>query len=360
MKLQQYFVDSCLPIDTAIDRLNRDATQILLVVDTEKRLLGTVTDGDIRRAILSSSSDRCELNLDQVMQREPIVAGTDWSPQRAKSVMMAHRIHHIPVVDDLGIVSGIFTEESLVSREHLPNTAMLMVGGLGTRLGNMTQDCPKPMLHIGGKPILETIVETLRDAGIQHVVMAVNYLADKIRDHFGDGSRHQVRIDYVVERERLGTAGALRLLDHVPENPILVMNGDILTRVNVGHLLRYHDRHSAAATMCVREFSQQIPFGVVELNGSRIQKITEKPESTSYVNSGIYVLAPEALECVPSNGPFDMPTLFELLREQEKTTVAYPVREYWTDIGQPDDFEKAEAEYATHFAPEPVSSIGDQ
>lgn len=348
MSLDRYLVGINLSIDDAIVRLNQSATQILLVVDSHQRLLGTVTDGDVRRAILSKDK-LTGRSIIQVMQRKPTVAAIDWSPQRAQSLMHSKRIHHIPIVDDAGVVTGVFTEESLVSQVDLPNTAFVMAGGLGSRLGEMTADCPKPMLRIGGKPILETILETLRDAGIRKIVFAVNYLADQIQDHFADGSNHGVSIDYVIERERLGTAGSLRLLDPVPNEPILVMNGDILTRVNYGHLLRYHDQHQAAATMCVREFNQRIPFGVVELTGNRIEKITEKPETSFYVNSGIYVLSPESLAEIPRTGPFDMPSLFEAVRRDSQSTIAYPIQEYWADIGQPGDFAQAESEYAVNF-----------
>lgn len=350
MRLEQYFADKDLSIKEAIERLNKESTQILLVVDSENRLLGTVTDGDIRRAILRADASVSGLRLKDVMRPSPIIASTDWSPQRAKSVMLAKRIHHIPIVDQHGFVSGIFTEESLLTREYLPNTAMLMVGGLGTRLGDMTKDCPKPMLRIGGKPILETIVESLRDAGIKHIVLAVNYLADQIRDYFLDGSAHNVRIEYVTEQERLGTAGALRLLTPVPESPFLVMNGDILTRVNFQHLLRYHSENDAVATMCIREFDQQVPFGVVDLNGIEISQLREKPTNSFFVNSGIYVLDPIALHYVPSTGAFDMPSLFDLLREQNKRTVGYPIQEYWTDIGLPADFQAAATQFEQNFA----------
>lgn len=349
MRLEQYLTRSDLSINEGIERLNSSGTQILLIVDEGQKLLGTVTDGDIRRGILSGPDVASQATLGEIMQSQPTVAEIDWSPQKAESVMRSRRVHAIPVVDADGRVCGIFTEDSLLSRDRLPNSAVLMVGGLGTRLGEMTRNCPKPMLQIGGKPILETIVQSLRNAGIRHVVMAVNYLADQIREHFGDGSALGLEIEYVTEKERMGTAGALRLLSETPSDPILVMNGDILTRVNFGHLLRFHAEHEASATMCVREFSQRIPFGVVELDGTEIKEIREKPETCFYVNSGIYVLEPAALECIPASGMFDMPTLFDHVREQGKKTVAYPVREYWADIGQPGDFEQAEAEYSSHF-----------
>jgi dTDP-glucose pyrophosphorylase/predicted transcriptional regulator len=348
MTLEHYLIAPTSSIAEAMDQLNRVATQILLVVDENKCLLGTVTDGDIRRAMLQQV--KISEVVSRAMQTTPLTANEDWSPQRANALMRTKRIHQIPVVDKLGRVTGIFAGESFVSDERLPNTAVLMVGGLGTRLGEMTKDCPKPMLKIGGKPILETTIETLRDAGIDRFILAVNYLAGHIKDHFGDGDRHGVDITYFHEDEPLGTAGAIRHMEVDSSNPILVMNGDILTRVNVGHLLRYHSFHQACATMCVREFSQQVPFGVVELDGHQIRSIREKPSTSYFVNSGIYVLNPDALHYLPTTGAFDMPSLFTLLREQHKATIAYPIQEYWADIGQPADFVQAEDEYASHFS----------
>jgi dTDP-glucose pyrophosphorylase len=348
MNLERYFIEADQSINDAIMRLNHAATQILLVVDKNQILLGTVTDGDVRRAILSGKA-LADMRLANFMQKNPTVAETDWSPQHAQSVMHSKRIHHIPIVDKKGRVTGIFTKESLVSQTHLPNTAFIMAGGLGSRLGKMTENCPKPMLQIGGKPILETIIETLRDAGLRRVVLAVNYLANQIMEYFGDGRNHEIEIGYVIETERLGTVGALRLLTPAPTHPVLVMNGDILTQVNYGHLLRYHEEHDAAATMCVREFNHRIPFGVVELEGNRIRTITEKPETTYFVNSGIYVLSPSAIDYIPNSGAFDMPSLFAQLNTDLLPTVAYPIQEYWADIGHPGDFQQAESEYTANF-----------
>ena len=347
MQLEQFLVSPDTTVRASIDRLNQFATQILLVVNDDRQLLGTMTDGDVRRAILKRVND--ETPVSAIMQPKPLTATKDWAPQKALSLMRVLRIHHIPVVDENGRVTGIFTEESLISQDELPNVAVLMVGGLGKRLGAMTSNCPKPMLNIGGKPILQTTVETLRDAGFRQFVFAVNYLAEKIEGHFGDGSAYGVSINYFQESEPLGTAGALRHIEISNNEPILVMNGDILTRVNFGHLLKYHYQNHAAATMCVREFNHEIPFGVVELDGHEISEIREKPTSSVFVNSGIYILNPESLDEIPAAGSFDMPSLFSLLREKQMATIAYPIQEYWADIGQPTDFAKAESEYASNF-----------
>ena len=347
MEFQKYLVNEEITLSEAIVRMTQGGTQILMVVDEERHLQGTVTDGDIRRGILRSVDSSASIS--EVMFCSPLTVPIDCSPQQAQSLMRARRIHHIPVVDENKRVVGVFTEESLVTEKALPNTAVLMVGGMGTRLRPMTKDCPKPMLCVGGKPILETTIDTLRDAGFRHFVLTTNYLAEHIHDYFGDGSAKGITIEYVLETERLGTAGALRFIETKNNHPILVMNGDILTRLNYIHLLRYHEQRGATATMCVREFNHQIPFGVVELEGDQIRGIQEKPQSSYFVNTGIYVIGSKALQHVPTSGPFDMPDLFDLIRENRMKTIAYPIREYWMDIGRPDDFLQAEKDFAEHF-----------
>lgn len=347
IQVERYLIDPNSTIQSAIEKLTRTGTQILLVCNRDRTLLGTVTDGDLRRAMLARVAVTEPIR--RIMQARPLVAGEDWSPQQATSLMRSNLIHRLPILDSCGRVTGVFTEGSLISDESLPNTAVLMVGGAGSRLGELTNNCPKPMLKIGGKPILQTAIETLRDAGISKFVLAVHHLAHHICDHFHDGEAMGVQITYCVEKQPLGTAGALRMMELPSSDAILVMNGDILTRVNFGHLLRFHAQNEAAATMCVTDFTQEVPFGVVDLDGITIKRIREKPTNAFFVNSGIYVLDPKALQCIPPEGPFDMPSLFDLLRQQRKKTVAFPIREYWADVGHPDDFQRVEQEYCAQF-----------
>lgn len=346
--LNRYVISPDSPFREAISELDKRATQILLIVDPDDKLIGTVTDGDMRRALLRNFAD--DTPLSQVMNPAPLKVLEDCTPQQAKSLMHANRIHHLPIVDVNNRLKGVFTEDSLIGGETVNATAILMVGGYGRRLGIMTSDCPKPMLKIGGKPILQTIVEQLRDAGITDIVLAVNYLASQIKDYFGDGGEFAVQISYLEEDAPLGTAGALRLLDYRDyDRPLLVMNGDILTRVNFMHLVRFHTTHDASATMCVREFHQQVPYGVVRVDGLRIESIEEKPASRFFINSGIYVIDPGSLEYLTAEGALDMPSFFDLLREQQKLTLAYPIHEYWADIGNPEEFRAAELRYSSEF-----------
>jgi NDP-sugar pyrophosphorylase family protein len=225
-----------------------------------------------------------------------------------------------------------------------------MAGGRGSRLGALTEECPKPMLRIGGRPILETILLNLAEYGISRVYLAVNYRAGMIEDYFGDGSRIGMSIEYLRERERLGTAGALSLLPTRPRETFVVMNGDVLTKVNVNHLLEFHRRLSAVATMCVRQHDFQMPFGVVSVNGESVLAIEEKPIRRDFVNAGLYAIEPIALNSVAAGTYLDMPTLLNGLIAAGHRTAAFPVSEYWLDVGQHSDFERANGDFPSEFA----------
>jgi dTDP-glucose pyrophosphorylase len=348
MELQKYTVGPRMTFESALLEMDTRATQILLVVDDFGVLLGTITDGDLRRAILRKLPQ--DSSVTTIMNPRPIKVGEGCLESLAREIMRANRIRHLPIVGSNGLLRGLFTEETLVGSQALPLQAVLMVGGYGKRLGDMTRNCPKPMLKVGGRPILHTIVDQLRQIGVNKIHMAVNYLSGQIKDYFEDGQAFGVSISYVEEAEPLGTAGALRLLKEVVETPMLVMNGDILTRVNFADLLRFHQENNAVATMCVREFYQQVPFGVVQLSGAEILGIEEKPASRFFINSGIYVLEPCVMHYIPSSGAFGMPSLFDVLREQHKKTVAYPIHEYWMDVGNPGDFQTANESFASVFS----------
>jgi NDP-sugar pyrophosphorylase family protein len=233
--------------------------------------------------------------------------------------------------------------------------AVIMAGGRGTRLGALTDECPKPMLRIGGRPILETILLNLREYGIEQVYLAVNYRAEMIEDYFGDGSRVGMRVDYLRERERLGTAGALSLLPSRPSETFVVMNGDVLTKVNVTQLLEFHRRASAVATMCVRQHDFHVPFGVVAVEGGNVLRIDEKPVRRDFVNAGLYAMEPVALDSVAAGTYLDMTTLLNSLIAAGHRAAAFPVSEYWLDVGQHADFERANGEFPNEFAHRVVS-----
>lgn len=323
------------------------ALQIALVVDETGRLLGTVTDGDIRRAILRGVS--LTEPVVKVMNSAPTVARVNEDRQEILAVMKAKNLRQIPVLDDAGRVVGIEILEELLKGGRKENLVVLMAGGLGSRLRPLTQDCPKPLLQVGSRPILETILYNFIEYGFEQFYISVNYRADMIKQYFGDGSRWNVQIQYIEEKDRLGTAGPLSLLPAQSVHPLLVMNGDLLTRVNFDQLLSFHLDNRAQATMCVREFDLQVPYGVVKIDGHRLLGIDEKPVHKFFVNAGIYVLQPAVLELLPRGMYYDMPDLFARLVQEGQETAVFPVREYWLDIGRLSDYERANGEFEAVF-----------
>jgi dTDP-glucose pyrophosphorylase len=333
-------------IQQSMECLDASARQIVLVVESE-RLVGTVTDGDIRRALLR------RLSLDQpvstIMNRAPRTVGPDADAAAVRTLMHEHKIHQVPVVDEGGRLIGLHELDALLQGPDQEAWVVLMAGGLGSRLHPLTQDTPKPMLKVGGKPVIHTIVETLVDQGFRRLFLSVNYRAEQIKDYFGAGEQFGATIEYLHETEPRGTAGALSLLPVRPDVPVLVMNADVLTSVNFANLMRFHMDSGAAATMCVREYAVNVPYGVVEIEDNRIVALNEKPQKRFFINAGIYALSPDSLGFVPGSGLYDMPTLFRKLMAQELSVSAFPLREYWMDIGHLEDLDRARTEYQGIF-----------
>ncbi|WP_040294820.1 nucleotidyltransferase family protein [Beggiatoa alba] len=340
---QKTLVSPTASIRETIQALDNSALQIALIVDAQRKLLGTVTDGDVRRAILKGLS--LESAVQSIMNTAPTVLRDSTSTAHILNVMKRTRRHHIPLLNPQGIVVNLAVLDELIQSGERQNWVVLMAGGLGTRLRPLTEHCPKPLLKVGNKPVLQTIIESFREQGFTHFYLSVNYKAEMIEAYFGDGSAFDVNIRYLHEKERLGTAGALTLLPDVPTEPLIVMNGDLLTKVDYRHLLDFHVEHQAAATMCVREYDFQVPYGVVQIDNHRILGIQEKPIQRFFVNAGIYVLQPNLLSLIPKETFFDMPTLFEQALTEKRETVVFPIREYWIDIGQMADLERAKIEF---------------
>lgn len=332
------------PLKDTIARIDASGVQLALVLEADGRLAGVLTDGDIRRAILRGQS--LETATGEVMNTQATSVLATTSREEMLALMRRKGIHQLPLLEETGRVVGLATLDQLIGAVERPNWVVLMAGGLGTRLRPLTEEFPKPLLAVGGKPILESILESFAEQGFRQFFVSVNFKAELIQNHFGAGERWGVTVDYLRESSRLGTAGALSLLPRAPSAPLIVMNGDLLTRTNFDGLLAFHAEQSAAATMAVREYDFKVPYGVVSLDGLRIKSIEEKPVHRFFVNAGIYVLSPEVLDYMPDQSFFDMPTLFEKLIADGKTTAAYPLREYWIDIGQREEFEKAQKEWA--------------
>ncbi len=342
-------VKDTAPIRTAMEQIDQSGLQVAVVTDGKRQIEGVVTDGDIRRGILEGID--LDAPVRSVMNENPVTARPQEDRQSLIDRMQARRIYQIPLVDEDDRVVDIEVLDDLLKPEARPNPVVLMAGGLGTRLRPLTEDCPKPLLEVGDQPILETILEGFIAHGFHRFYVSVNYMSDMIEDYFGDGSEWDVDISYVHEEKRLGTAGPLSLLPERPDETMIVMNGDLLTKLNFAHLLDFHHEHGAEATMCVRDHETQVPYGVIETDDQYMEGIEEKPTERYFVNAGIYVLEPETLEYVPENEFFDMPDLFEQLIEQGEDAAVFPVREYWQDVGREEDYRRVNGEYKEVFDP---------
>lgn len=324
----------------AIEGIDKGELKLMLVVDSENHLLGSVSDGDVRRAILRS----VDLNspVSGIMNSSPISVPYGISRDDAIAVMRDKQIHCVPVVDERRQVIGLETDSMLLWDGVEDTRVVLMAGGLGMRLRPLTEMMPKPLLPINGKPILEGIIERFVEQGFTQFSISVNYKAEMISDYFGNGSRWGCHIDYLHENKRLGTAGALGLLnrDGLSEH-ILVMNGDLLTNMDFRQLLDFHKRTDSCASMCVRDYSIQVPYGVVEVEGQSFIGIREKPAHQYYINAGIYAFRSQVLDVIPQDEMVDVTSLFEMLRDAGKSLSVFPMRESWVDIGDIKEYRRA-------------------
>jgi len=334
-------------IKTALEIIDSEALRVALVVGDDNRLLGVVTDGDIRRGLLVGKG--LDSPVSEVMNPNPITAKASSSREELIELMNKLDILFIPLIDD-GKLTGLETlHGALVDKPSYENPVFIMAGGFGTRLRPLTDSCPKPMLKIGNKPILETVIRSFVKAGFVNFYISTHYMPDQIINYFGDGSDLGIKITYVHEDEPLGTGGALGLLpESLPTDlPLILMNGDVLTKVDFQRLIDFHQQNQADATMCVREYDYQIPYGVINGEGNKITSMVEKPIQRFFVNAGIYVVSPRVIKSVPKNYRIDMPTLLERHMEERNNVLMFPIHEYWLDIGRMDDFNRAQADIHT-------------
>lgn len=336
---RQALMPASSTLQDAIGNLTRSGLQIVLVVAENGSLFGTITDGDIRRGLLrglalsSAASDICK--------RDPLVVPPQLGREAVLQIMRANNFSAVPIVDPGRHVVGLHLLNELLAPRRLSNPLVIMAGGRGARLLPHTQDCPKPLLPVNGKPMLEHILERARGEGFHRFIIAIHYLGHMIEEYFGNGDRWNVDIQYLREPSPMGTAGAIGLLDPRPDQPFVVTNGDVLTDIRYSELLDFHVHNGAAATMAVRLHEWQHPFGVVRTRGVEIIGFEEKPIARSHINAGIYALDPGALDALPSGEGCDMPTLFSRLQERSARTIVYPMHEPWLDVGRPSDYEAA-------------------
>lgn len=343
---QKAIVGTEATVSEAIAAIESGSIQIALVLD-DGRLAGIVTDGDIRRGLLRGIA----LNgrATDVMNTTPVSASATLPRDERLGLMRQKSIKQLPLLDATGRVIGVETFDELIEAPQYENPVLIMAGGLGERLGALTREMPKPMLHVGGRPLIETIVRNFVQQGFRNIFISVNYKAELIQNHFGDGTAFGATIRYIHETERLGTAGALGLFPSRPDLPLVVTNGDILTSINYGALVDFHNATPAEATMAVREHKVHVPYGVVTASEGYLQVIREKPTESWFVSAGIYVIGPNVFRLVERGVRVDMPSVLERVVASEGRVAVYPIREYWLDIGRVEDFEQAHAEFHEVF-----------
>ena len=336
---EESLISENVSLQDAIRNLEKTGLQICLVVDPNKVLVGTLTDGDIRRGLLAGSELR--QSISKLVQHDPLVVPPQMGRDMVLELMRANGIRHLPVVDSSRKVVGLHILDELISPSSREAVMVVMAGGRGTRLRPHTDNCPKPMLPVAGKPILEHIVERARDEGFRRFVFAVHYLAEHIQAYFEDGGKWEVEVDYLKEEVPLGTAGAIGLMVDKLSGPFVVTNGDVLTDIRYGDLLDFHKRNAALATMAVRLHEWQHPYGVVRTDGIDILGFEEKPVSRTHINAGVYALDLKAIKHIETGKYCDMPDLFSRLQTLGERTIVYPMHEPWLDIGRPSDYNVA-------------------
>jgi dTDP-glucose pyrophosphorylase len=327
-------------IEDAIKVLNDCGLRIVMVVDDYFQLVGTISDGDIRRGLLRGLT----LNspTEQVVNKESITVSPGMERELVVDLMKVNKIQQIPIIDNSKKVIGLHLLDEIDSVDLKENKFVIMAGGKGSRLHPQTKNCPKPMLHVAGRPILEHIIKRASLEGFCDFLIAVNYLGEMIEDYFGDGSNFGVNIAYLKENSPMGTAGALSLIDPLPTEAFVVSNGDVITDIKYAELLDFHLKHKAHGSMAIRPDEWQNPFGVVEIEGIRIVGYEEKPITRSYSNAGVYVIDPSKLSLLRKNQFYNMPDLFNLIQESNGLTIAYPIHEKWIDVGRPNDLLQAQ------------------
>lgn len=326
----------------AMRSLEDSMAQIVLVVDDRDRLHGILTDGDIRRALLAGAS--LDSPLAAHVNRDCFTVGQEAGRADVLELMQARQIAQVPVVDPQQRVAGLHLLHEMIALIERPNWAVVMAGGRGTRLGELTETLPKPMLPVAGRPILERIVLHLVGSGIRRVYLSVNYRAELIEQHFGDGHRFGCTIEYLREQAPLGTGGSLALLprgNDGPTDPVLVMNGDLVTQANVGRIIDFHEGGDHALTMAVRRYYQQIPFGCVDVDGDELVGFEEKPTTSRLINAGIYVIDPECLELLRAADPASMPDVVRRIQASGRTARVFEIDDDWIDVGRRDQLDRA-------------------
>lgn len=326
----------------AIEILDNTEKKIVLVTDEKKRLLGTITDGDIRRGLIKKIE--IDQSVNKIMNKKPIYISHHISRNDALNIMKDKDILHLPITDkEKKIIDIYFANESTAIQ--MKNTVLLMAGGFGKRLFPITAKIPKPMIKIGGKPILERIIENFKGYGFVNFEISTHYLPSKIKNYFKDGKKWNINISYINEDQPLGTAGSIALIKNKDSLPIILANGDIITDLNFEELLKFHNKHNAEITLVIKEYNVQVPYGVVETNNLSIKKIHEKPNQKFHINSGVYVINRSIIKNLKKNKALSMSDLINKSIKLRKKIMAFPIHEQWIDVGEYAQLDKARKNY---------------
>lgn len=325
----------------ALSKLNSGGVQIALVVDENDKLIGTISDGDIRRSLLNKKS--LDSSVLEIMNPNFFSIQNNEPRRKAMDLMEKHYIKQIPILNSKGEITDlVLSQEFSLKSEERENPVVIMAGGIGKRLRPYTENCPKPMLCVGDKPILESLLEKLIESGFKNFFISVNYLKEQIIDYFKDGSSMGIQINYLIEEKPLGTAGSLSLMPKNIQHPFIVMNGDILTKFEPNKLIDFHNENNAYASVCVREHETNVPFGVIESKGIELKQIIEKPTYRDLVSAGVYTFEPEIIRSIPKNAYLDIPDLILYLKKVNKRVLICPIHEYWLDIGRHETLKEAD------------------
>jgi len=334
-------------LSKGIKVLHDGALRIALVVGQDKKLLGTLTDGDVRRALIKNMP--MDTVITSVMNAHPTTVSTNIQKKEIIALMESNDLLHMPVLNENSELCDLITLQQLHKNPIYENPVFIMAGGFGKRLHPLTKEIPKPLLKVGDRPILDTIIEQFIGFGFSNFYISTHYMHEKIINNFSDRDLGNINIEFIHEENPLGTAGPLGLLpENISKLPIVVMNGDILTKVDFGYLLDFHKENKSEATMCIREYDFQVPYGVIETKDHRIKKIEEKPVHKFFVNAGIYVLNHNLIQKIDGNSYLDMTDFLESELDLGRVS-AFPIHEYWLDIGQIGEYEKANRDIHTIF-----------
>lgn len=340
--MKEYIIKNTSNLMDAIKCINQNDKKVAIVLNKKGQLIGVVTDGDTRRALVDGA--KFDDSITSFMTKKPLYLDNNNS-MNAQEFMSEHSIRHLPVVNEEMELVGLEFFDAFRLKEKKQNYVFLLAGGLGSRLRPITNSIPKPMIKVGNKPILEDIINSFTEQGFEKFFLSVNYKAEVIEDYFGDGEKLGCHIEYIREKSSLGTAGAISNIPQEIKEPMIIMNGDILTKLSFESLLDFHNKTDASFTTCIRPIEVDIPFGVVKSDNYKMKSIIEKPSKKYNVNAGIYVMNPEVITMMEKGSPIDMPDLMMNLISQKMNVSVFPIHEYWIDIGRKDDLKKAEIDH---------------